>query len=256
MKTNLHHTPQLSMLLNKKMSNKQSANKTSNPLVRLLPLALMASLSVMSLSACQKAENGADETPSTESAPSSGDMTSESQLDPVSETQQVPVVMTEPADGDTAAEATSLSETTSSTDGSATDPSVDATNNETAKANSSASTPAPDPVATSAPGPDPEVAIIGTQISDVDYKNSQGKVLKVIYKTSPKGELQASATLPSGKKVNLSAPADQGNNPTYRSANGKIEIVSHGGGGSVDLVENGKSTKFDAIDAEAEVIPQ
>ncbi|MDO5768779.1 MAG: hypothetical protein Q4P13_04685 [Psychrobacter sp.] len=108
----------------------------------------------------------------------------------------------------------------------------------------------------SPPQPDPEVAIVGTQISNLDYKGPGGERLKVTYETSVSGELKATATLPSGKKVTLNAPAGQGNNPTYRSADGSVEIVSHGGGGSINLVQGGKPMGFDAVSAEAEVIPQ
>lgn len=106
------------------------------------------------------------------------------------------------------------------------------------------------------PGADPDVAIIGTQLSNVDYKNDSGQSLKVIYETSVSGELNAITTLPSGKKVTLTATAGQGNNPTYTSADGSIDLVSHAGGGSIDLIQNGQPTSFKAVSAEAEVIPQ
>lgn len=106
------------------------------------------------------------------------------------------------------------------------------------------------------PTADPDVAIIGTQISTVDYKNDKGETLKVVYETSVSGELNANTTLPSGKKVTLTATAGQGNNPTYSSADGSIDLVSHAGGGSVDLIQNGQPMSFNAVSAEAEVIPQ
>lgn len=106
------------------------------------------------------------------------------------------------------------------------------------------------------PTADPDVAIIGTQISNVDYKNDNGQTLKVVYETSVSGELNATTTLPSGKKVKLTATAGQGNNPTYTSADGSIDLVSHAGGGSVDLIQNSQPMSFNAVSAEAEVIPQ
>ncbi|WP_227429739.1 hypothetical protein [Psychrobacter sp. I-STPA6b] len=94
------------------------------------------------------------------------------------------------------------------------------------------------------------------QITDVDYRSESGETLKVTFQTSAIDELQANVTLPSGKKILLTAPEGQGNNPTYRSTDGSIELVSHGGGGSVDLVQNGKVVNFNAISAEAEVVVQ
>ena len=93
-----------------------------------------------------------------------------------------------------------------------------------------------------------------SQITDVDYRSQSGDKLKVTFQTSAINELQANVQLPSGKRVLLTAPPAQGNNPTYRSKDGNIELVSHGGGGSVDLVQNGKITNFDATSAEAEVV--
>ena len=57
-------------------------------------------------------------------------------------------------------------------------------------------------------------------------------------------------------KMTLSAPEGQGNNPTYRSKDGSTELVSHGGGSAIDLMQKGKLTSFDATSAEAEVITQ
>lgn len=92
------------------------------------------------------------------------------------------------------------------------------------------------------------------QITDVDYTNAAGESLKVTFQTSAIDELEANVMLPSGKRVLLTAPENQGNNPTYRSADGSIELVSHNGGGSVDLLQNGKLTSYDAASVDAEVV--
>ena len=92
------------------------------------------------------------------------------------------------------------------------------------------------------------------QVTDVEYRSESGGTLKVTFQTSATAELQANVLLPSGKRVLLTAPPAQGNNPTYRSQDGSIELVSHSGGGSIDLVQNGKITNFDATSAEAEVV--
>ena len=107
-----------------------------------------------------------------------------------------------------------------------------------------------------APAPNPEQAIKGAQITDVRYKNAAGESLSVVFETSAAGVLNAIVSLPNKPKMTLSAPEGQGNNPTYRSSDGSIELVSHAGGGTIDLVQNNKITSFDAVSAEAEVITE
>lgn len=107
-----------------------------------------------------------------------------------------------------------------------------------------------------APAPNPEQAIKGAQITDVRYKNAAGESLSVVFETSAAGVLNAIINLPNKPKMTLSAPEGQGNNPTYRSSDGSIELVSHAGGGTIDLVQNNKITSFDAVSAEAEVITE
>ena len=104
--------------------------------------------------------------------------------------------------------------------------------------------------------PNPEQAIKGAQITDVNYRSATGETLFVIFETSEKGVLNAIVTLPSKPKMTLSAPEGQGNNPTYRSSDGNIQLVSHGGGSSIDLIQNNKTTSFEAISVEAEVITE
>ncbi|MDN5561672.1 MAG: hypothetical protein L0G45_08815, partial [Psychrobacter sp.] len=107
-----------------------------------------------------------------------------------------------------------------------------------------------------APAPNPEQAIKGAQITDVRYKNAAGESLLVVFETSAAGVLNAIVSLPNKPKMTLSAPEGQGNNPTYRSSDGSIQLVSHAGGGTIDLVQNNKITSFDAVSAEAEVITE
>ncbi len=104
--------------------------------------------------------------------------------------------------------------------------------------------------------PKPEQAIKGAQITDVNYRSASGETLFVIFETSEKGVLNAIVTLPNKPKMTLSAPEGQGNNPTYRSNDGSIQLVSHGGGSSIDLIQNNKTTSFEAISVEAEVITE
>ena len=104
--------------------------------------------------------------------------------------------------------------------------------------------------------PNPEQAIKGAQITDVNYRSASGETLFVIFETSEKGVLNAIVTLPNKPKMTLSAPEGQGNNPTYRSNDGSIQLVSHGGGSSIDLIQNNKTTRFEAISVEAEVISE
>ena len=109
---------------------------------------------------------------------------------------------------------------------------------------------------TTAAAPNPDQAIKGAQITDVRYKSATGDSLSVVFETSAAGMLNAIVTLPNKPKITLSAPEGQGNNPTYRSKDGSLELVSHAGGGTIDLVQNNKVTSFDAISAEAEVITE
>ena len=108
----------------------------------------------------------------------------------------------------------------------------------------------------SAPAPNPEQAIKGAQITDVKYKSAAGESLSVIFETSAAGMLNAIITLPNKPKMTLSAPEGQGNNPTYRSSDGNMQLVSHAGGGKIDFIQNNKMTSFDAISADAEVITE
>ncbi|MFC6380599.1 hypothetical protein [Psychrobacter glacincola] len=107
-----------------------------------------------------------------------------------------------------------------------------------------------------APAPNPEQAIKGAQITDVRYKSAAGESLSVTFETSAAGMLNAIITLPNKPKMTLSAPEGQGNNPTYRSSNGQIQLVSHAGGGTIDFIQNNKMTSFDAVSADAEVITE
>ena len=101
---------------------------------------------------------------------------------------------------------------------------------------------------------DPQQALKGTQITDVQYRSDSGSMMSVVFETSATGVLNAIVTLPNKPKMTLSAPEGQGNNPTYRSKDGSIELVSHGGGGSIDLMQDNKVTKYQAISADAEVV--
>ena len=104
--------------------------------------------------------------------------------------------------------------------------------------------------------PNPEQAIKGTQITDVQYRSQSGATMTVVFETSATGVLNAIVSLPNKAKMTLSAPEGQGNNPTYRSKDGSVELVSHGGGGNIDLMQEGQLTSFEAVSVEAEVITQ
>lgn len=106
------------------------------------------------------------------------------------------------------------------------------------------------------PTPNPEQAIKGAQITDVRYISAAGESLSVTFETSAAGVLNAIVTLPNQPKMTLSAPEGQGNNPTYRSADGSIQLVSHAGGGTIDVIQNNKVKSFDAVSAEAEVVTE
>ena len=104
--------------------------------------------------------------------------------------------------------------------------------------------------------PNPEQAIKGTQITDVKYRSTEGATISVVFETSATGVLNAIISLPNQPKMTLSAPEGQGNNPTYRSKDGSVQLVSHGGGSTIDLMQNNKITSFEATSAEAEVVTQ
>lgn len=96
----------------------------------------------------------------------------------------------------------------------------------------------------------------GAQVTEVRYQNESGAALNVVFETSREGILNAIISLPNQPKITLTAPEGQGNNPTYHSKDGKIELVSHEGGSSIDLIEDGKITSFTAVSADAAVITQ
>nr|WP_289055011.1 hypothetical protein [uncultured Psychrobacter sp.] len=104
--------------------------------------------------------------------------------------------------------------------------------------------------------PSPEQAIKGAQITDVRYISAAGESLSVTFETSAAGVLNAIVTLPNNSTMTLSAPKGQGNNPTYRSSDGDVQLVSHTGGGSIDLIKNDKVKSFEAISADAEVVTE
>lgn len=95
-----------------------------------------------------------------------------------------------------------------------------------------------------------------TQVTEVKYSSTSGDTLSVVFETAATGELNAIVTMPNQPTMTLAAPAGQGNNPTYRSQDGSIELVSHGGGSSIDLIKKGTITSFEAISADAKVVTQ
>lgn len=184
----------------------------------------IAFLSLLLLSACQK-------TPEPEAANKTSTDTM-TQTTPVTSTTNTPKVAEEDTNTTNAEQVTNVTELQN-------DPhAVDNSENSTAIA------------------PNPEQAIKGAQITDVNYRSASGETLFVIFETSEKGVLNAIVTLPGKPKMTLSAPEGQGNNPTYRSNDGNIQLVSHGGGSSIDLIQNNKITSFDAISVEAEVVTE
>lgn len=92
------------------------------------------------------------------------------------------------------------------------------------------------------------------QVTDVEYQDSKGRSIHVTFQTSATATLQADLRLPSGKRVLLTAPTGQGNNPTYRSTDGSIELVTHGGGSRIDLFYENQRAKFDAVNTESEIL--
>ena len=199
----------------------------SKPSIRILSIVLLSGSSLM-MSACQKE-------PDTE------------KTDTV-EASSTPVATS--IDNNNDAEVTGADQTNSD---SALDTDreidLDALENNTDRANT--------PSATEAIALNPEEAIKGTQITDVKYRSAAGETtMSVVFETSATGVLNAIVTLPNKPKMTLSAPEGQGNNPTYRSKDGSTELVSHGGGSAIDLMQKGKLTSFDATSAEAEVITQ
>lgn len=197
----------------------------SKPYFKAISITL---LSLSLLSACQK-------TPESETAEETAADTT-TQTTPVSSNINAPkVAETKPSATDSAA---TLEQDTSSNE----------SENELSAADISTSS--------AAIMPNPEQAIKGAQITDVNYRSASGETLFVIFETSEKGVLNAIVTLPNKPKMTLSAPEGQGNNPTYRSSDGSIQLVSHGGGSSIDVIQNNKITSFEAISVEAEVITE
>ncbi|WP_296191514.1 MULTISPECIES: hypothetical protein [unclassified Psychrobacter] len=195
----------------------------SKPSLKALSIAF---LSLSLLSACQK-------TPEPETAEETAADTS-TQTTSVSSNINAPKI----ADENTAKPANTLEQDTS----------LNESENELSAADTSTNS--------AAIMPNPEQAIKGAQITDVNYRSASGETLFVIFETSEKGVLNAIVNLPNKPKMTLSALEGQGNNPTYRSSDGSIQLVSHGGGSSIDLIQNNKTTSFEAISVEAEVITE
>lgn len=195
----------------------------SKPYFKAISITL---LGLSLLSACQK-------TPESETAEETAADTT-TQTTPVSSNINAPKI----ADENTAKPANTLKQDTS----------LNESENELSAADTSTNS--------AAIMPNPEQAIKGAQITDVNYRSASGETLFVIFETSEKGVLNAIVTLPNKPKMTLSAPEGQGNNPTYRSNDGSIQLVSHGGGSSIDLIQNNKTTSFEAISVEAEVITE
>ena len=197
---------------------------TSKPSFKAISIAF---LSLSLLNACQK-------TPEPETVNETAEATT--QTTPVSSNINAPkVAETKPSATDSAA---TLEQDTS----------LNETENELSAADTSTNS--------AAIMPNPEQAIKGAQITDVNYRSASGETLFVIFETSEKGILNAIVTLPNKPKMTLSAPEGQGNNPTYRSSDGSIQLVSHGGGSSIDLIQNNRTTSFEAMSVEAEVITE
>lgn len=106
------------------------------------------------------------------------------------------------------------------------------------------------------PAADPNQALQGAQITKVAYQDANKQTIKTTFRTSAEGKLTADVVLVNGRKLTLHAPEGQGNNPTYRSSDGTVELVSHSGGSSIDLLIDGKATQYSAVSAEAEVVTE
>lgn len=106
------------------------------------------------------------------------------------------------------------------------------------------------------PAADPNQALQGAQITKVAYQDANKQTIKTTFRTSAEGKLTADVVLANGRKLTLHAPEGQGNNPTYRSSDGTVELVSHSGGSSIDLLIDGKATQYSAVSAEAEVVTE
>ena len=204
----------------------------AKPYLKAISIAL---LSVSLLNACQK-------TPEPEAADETTD-------DTTNETPAKTTIQTTPVTSNiNTPNAEENLNTTASTDNLEQDTSLTEPKNELDAADNSANN--------AAIAPNPEQAIKGAQITDVNYRSANGETLFVIFETSEKGVLNAIVTLPGKPKITLSAPEGQGNNPTYRSSDGSMQLVSHGGGSSIDLIQNNKMTSFEAISVDAEVITE
>lgn len=204
------------------------------PLISGLALTPALALIFM-LSACQPAEEANPETPP-----------------PVTEnTADTQASSTEPSTATDSEAALEIAEGTVTDPSANTQPMADgATEADDSLANNSQVANSP------APQPDSAQAVQGEQITEVTYEGEtdNSQTLKVTFKTSASGILQADVTLPDGRRMTLDAPEGQGNNPTYHSKDGSVELVSHGGGGNVDLIMGQKISSFQATSAEAEVV--
>ncbi|GAA0310109.1 hypothetical protein [Psychrobacter aestuarii] len=102
----------------------------------------------------------------------------------------------------------------------------------------------------------PTESLAGAQITDMRYQSPTGADIGVTFITSASGVLSARLTMPNQPAMTLDAPEGQGNNPTYRSADGRVQLVSHGGGSSIDVIVDNSVTSYDAVSADAKIVTQ
>ncbi|WP_019671690.1 hypothetical protein [Psychrobacter lutiphocae] len=256
---NALRTPTPTFVIHSAKNKSKDSKKSLSTAAGLVTMLTILTGSLL-LTACQKTDKDPTNTHTQENTHTKTDAQSQTLANNTSDTQASPDGIAN-ADSDTqaASELFAMSDTTNmeadsatGTVSSALDPyHIDSNANVNKNSNAaiqSYQTPSTS-LNTATPSLAPE-----TQITEVEYQDKQGHSMYITFLTSATSELRANLRLPSGKVIVLTAPAAQGNNPTYRSVDGSIELVTHQGGSSIDLLFEGQATTLDAISTDTAVV--
>lgn len=86
-----------------------------------------------------------------------------------------------------------------------------------------------------------------SQSTTIHYQSETGDTLTVIYQPNDEEGIEATVILATGEKLTLIADAPDAinsQNVLFHSADSSVELISHGGGSSVDLVQQAQAMHY------------